>query len=219
MASMDKRHFDGFLGKSDGYTVYLLRGKVIKRKIVASKKPPSLKQLAQREKARLSNTFTKPVKEFINVGYKPLALQKETFAYALMTSHILTQAIKGEYPNFEIDYPKVLFSKGDMPVTPGVSVKLTGNFLEFEWDRSFKSAGCNDADQAMFVAYCQESQYLQHSVSAGARGHGKFSYQLLQDIEKDIKLEIYFSFISADQKMVSDSMYLGQIVLPALANK
>jgi hypothetical protein len=219
MASTHKSNFDGFLGKSDGYTVYLLRGIVVKRKIVVPTKPPSLKQLAQREKAKVSGAFTKPAKDFIAVAYGPLALEKETYGYALMTSHVLKQAIKGEYPHFEIDYPKVLFSKGDMPVTPNVSVKVSDNLLEFEWDKNLLPPGCKGSDQAMFVAYCAETADLYNSVSAGARAHGKLSYELVRLKGKDQVFEIYFSFIAEDRKMVSDSVYLGQIVLPALANK
>jgi hypothetical protein len=217
MASQNKKNFDGFLGKSGGYTTYLLNGKVVRRQIGVSTKPPTLKQLEQRQKGTLSNELNKPVKEFIKLGFDRLAVQRETIAHALMTSNTLAHAIKGEYPNFEIDYPKVLFSKGQMPLTPGLKVRLHDDVLEFEWEQVLKPGVFRNDDQIMLVIYFPEEQDAEFSVCAGPRGNGRTDYRLVQTEVPRI-MEIYASFIAADRKSISDSMYLGQMVLPALAN-
>lgn len=216
MASQSKKNHDGFRGKSGGYTYYELHGKIIKRKIVRSTKPPSVKQLAQRQKGALSNELNKHVKEFIKLGFERLAVQRETIAHALMTSHTLIHGIKGEYPNFEIDYPKLLFSKGDMPLTTGLKVRLNNDVLEFEWDKVSKPGVFRNDDQAMLVIYFPEEKDAEFDVCAGPRGNGRVDYRLVQ-IEVPRIMEIYISFIAADRKRISDSVYLGQMVLPALA--
>ncbi len=77
-----------------------------------SSKAPTNLQLIQRAKFGLVNGFLQPISMLVNLGYKSLAFQKT--GYNLATSEIIAEAISGVYPDLEIDFSKVLFSKGSL---------------------------------------------------------------------------------------------------------
>lgn len=217
MALINKQNWDGFLGKSGGFVTYLLGDLVVRRAIGITTKAPTEKQLSQRLKAILSNNLNKPVKEFINIGFKSLAKQLGKVPHALMSSNTLSNAITGVYPNLQINYSKVLFSKGTMPITPDLSVTLKGAELHFEWNTASKPGEFRADDQAMIMVYLPDQKDALYTVSAADRATGRAVFPMLND-EQATVMEIYISFISANHERVSDSAYLGQIILPAMAN-
>lgn len=214
MARANIDSFDGFIGKLGNTVTYLLNGKVVKRRIGYSSKPATVAQLACRQDTPVTNDFIKPVKEFIKIGFKGEAKLAKKNANSLISSHTRNYAIKGEYPYKEIDFTKVLFSKGSMPLTPNVRAVMTEDGMQFSWDKSLNPGDSRPDDQAMLMVYFPESQIAEYAINGGARINGFANISLIKH-ETPMVIETYIAFISADREKVSNSIYTGQFILPA----
>lgn len=214
MARANVDSFNGFIGKVGDTVTYLLNGKVIKRKIGYSSKPATIAQLSCRQDTPVTNDFLKPVKEFIKIGFKAEAKLAKKNANSIISSYTRKNAIKGVYPYKEIDFTKVLFSKGSMPLTPNVKAGLTENGMQFSWDKSLRPGDSRPDDQVMLMVYFPESKTAEYTVNGGARSNYFAKMPLIKQ-ETPMVIETYISFISADRENVSNSIYTGQFILPA----
>lgn len=79
----------------------------VKRVPKISTKPKTEKQLAQQARFALAVRFANPVKDILNIGFRQR--HKPATGYNLGIKHILENAIRGDYPNYSIDYTN-LFS-------------------------------------------------------------------------------------------------------------
>lgn len=77
-----------------------------------SKRAPTEGQKAQRMKLALAINFLSPVSELVNTGFRNEAVKKSGFNVA--TSNFINEAIIGVYPEFLVDYSKVLISSGNL---------------------------------------------------------------------------------------------------------
>ncbi|CAM4287437.1 hypothetical protein SAMN06265348_109148 [Pedobacter westerhofensis] len=214
MAKANMDAWDGFIGRVGDTVTYIRMGKLVKRKIGISSKPATKDQRKSRQKIKITNEFISPVKEFIHVGMKPEGLAQKKTANDLMLSHTLLNAIKGEYPNQEIDYTKVQFTKGKMQKTTGLQVSLNEDGLEFSWDTDLVKNQFRHDDQLMVLVYLPKLKSAEFETHATRRSAGKYQFSMIRD-EDPTLMEIYVSFMSTDQKRVTDSEYLGQMILPA----
>jgi hypothetical protein len=211
-ANMDS--WDGFIGRVGNTVTYIRMGKVVKRTIGISTKPATKNQKKSRQRVRITNEFISPVKEFINVAMKPEGQALKKTPNDLMLSHTLLNGIKGEYPNQEIDFTKVQFSKGKMPKTPGLQVSQNDAGLEFTWNTELIKNQFRHDDQLMVLVYLPELKNAEFETHAIKRSAGKYQFDMLKE-DTPTRMEIYISFMSTDQKRVCDSEYLGQLILPA----
>lgn len=214
MAKANMGAWDGFIGRVGNTVTYIRMGKVVKRKIGVSTKPPTTKQLKYRQKVKITNEFISPVKEYIQFGMKPEGLAENKTPNDLMLSHTLSNGIKDEYPNQKIDFTKVQFSKGSIKETPGLQVNLNEDGLEFTWNTGIIPGNFRHDDHLMVLVYFPERKSADFETHAARRSVGKYQFSLLKN-ETPTVMETYVSFMSSDQKRVSDSVYLGQIILPA----
>ena len=76
----------------------------------ASTKAASDLQLINRAKFGLVNGFLGPIIALLVMGYKSIAVGKTGFNMA--ASHLISEGITGVYPDFAINYAKVVFSRG-----------------------------------------------------------------------------------------------------------
>jgi len=199
-----------FTGKEGNTVSYLLKGKKVRRTIGANDGPRSARQLAIYQLTRDINLFLQPVKEFLRIGFELANKGSNMSTTNMAYSHIFNNAIKGEYPDREIDFTKVLLSKGKMKETPGQQVKAVESGLEFSWSPQLLGNMSWD-DTVMLVAYMpalNDSQYL----LSGGRRNGGTEILNLTGIPDETLIHTYVSFISANRKIISDSVYTGSII-------
>lgn len=210
MASSKKKN-DGFIGRTGNTVVYLLNGKLVKREIgVITRKPTDL-QLGGRMITGIIAEFMSRVKEFINVGFKPEAKIAGKSEYNIASSYNRLNAISGSYPDCAIDYSKVLLSKGSKPLTQNVSVKKIEEGLQFTWDPAVSDSGRRWTDQVMMMAYIPEMKEAVFIIN-GARRTAGMDILILPKFNETVTVETYISFIAANHKSVSDSIYTGQVL-------
>lgn len=82
----------------------------IKPSSVANPKTPD--QVDQRTKFVTVLRFLQPITEFLRTGFKKYASGMTQFNSAM--SYNLNNAVTGTYPNYSIDYPNALVSRGNL---------------------------------------------------------------------------------------------------------
>jgi uncharacterized protein DUF6266 len=177
----------------------------IKPTSVANPRTPG--QVNQRNKFTAALEFLQPNKQFINIGYKSLAIKKSAFNAAM--SSVLTSGITGVAPNFTVDYPNVLISKGDLKVALNPSfVATTPGQVSFGWDDNSTEVNANITDKAMLLVYNstkKESIYLSDGT---IREDGNQEVYIPASYTGDT-IHMFMAFVTEGGSQVSNSSYLG----------
>jgi hypothetical protein len=212
MGKLTNGPLGAFTGRLGNLVCYELNGQIIIRTIGINNKPPTLKQKTNRMKMSLTNELMNNTYPAMHAGFTAASVGT-VYNYAnLAVKHNNPNALNGVYPNVEIDYPKVLFSHGNLlqPVDPKVEVVPEG--LKFSWDPSTQSNGMDAIDQVSMIAYCPEKKTMAF-VKSGKKRHQGFDILPIEKSHQGSVLEIYMYFVADDRLDVSTTTYLGQIDL------
>jgi len=102
-----------FSGKVGNVVGAMWKGIAYMRILPASvANPKTDKQLAQRDRFTTILMFLQPLTQFLRIGFKNFAVKMTAFNSAM--SYNIKNAIQGTYPNFTIDYPNALVSRGNL---------------------------------------------------------------------------------------------------------
>jgi len=197
-------------GRLGDIITYVLNDKLVSRTIGQNNTPPTELQLAVLSIAPLINNFMQPVKEFVRLGFDLQAKLKHTYFTNEVYSYTFKNAIKGTYPNYEIDYTKVLFSKGLMPITDEVGVVSMPNGLEFTWNPVLTDLW-RWSDVVMLMAYIPELREAHYYITGARRQQGT-DFLVLPKFPHPVLVHTYVSFITVDHRSISDSVYTGAIL-------
>jgi hypothetical protein len=201
--------FKGKLGRTVSYPTKL--GYNVVREIGFRTAPFTPAELENQKGTRLVSLFLSPVMEVIRIGYKNIPEGKSWHAYNHATSVVKRTALMGAGSTKQIDYEKVRFSIGDIPVPKDPAVELIDNRLHFTWDADLDAEGTDGNDRIMIVAYYPETLKATYLLSGAKRTEEKESILLPKFTERTI-VETYISYIGSDGNMLSDSVYTGQII-------
>lgn len=168
-------------------------------------------EFANQDATALITNVLKPLKSFIDLGFQTPPVGKPWSAYNYASSYNKKNAIKGTYPDQEVDYEKLLLSIGDMPLPLNAKVTLRDGVLEFTWDADLETEGNFSRDQVMLSACFPESLKAINLLS-GARRVAEKEIIKLPKYTRPQVIETYMAFISDDRKTLSDSVYVGQII-------
>lgn len=160
----------------------------------------------QRSKFSLVAKFVKTILPVIRVGFKQSAGPRNS-AFSAAVSYNIHHAMKGTYPGFGIDYPKVAVARGALYIANRMTAAPEAGLLDFVWDTGVIN-NASEADRAMLIAYNPDKGEAVYDMDAGTRGAGSGSLGMPPSWEGD-KVEAFAVFISEDGTMVSDTMYAG----------
>ena len=198
-------------GKLGGINTYKLKTQIISRGITKTNKPPTVKQLINRQKFDVLGHFVKPVQPFINIGFDLVTRGTKHSPINKAISINYHNAIKGEFPDQEIDFTKATFSMGSMPVLEQVTVQIVNGGLEFSWDPDWKTGSMLSSDRVMLLAYCPANGTANFVLDGEKRSKGKDYLEILPSQDKVI-LHTYLAFIAANRKSISTTIYTGEIL-------
>jgi Family of unknown function (DUF6266) len=147
-------HFDGLVG-----TVIGARWKGVqymKSRNRKSTKPPTLAQQVQQAKFGLMARFCS---RFGDLMQNTFFDENDAMTGGNLGLRLnLQQAIAGDFPAFEIDYPNVLVAQGKLHNVFTPTVDAVGNgTLKFAWTAN-EGPGAAASDTSVLVAYCPELQ-------------------------------------------------------------
>ena len=198
-------------GKMSNMVFYQLKDQIISRSIGKFYGKPTKDQLANRQAMRVTMNLLKPMKSFIKQGFEQATKGTRCNAFNIATSCNKKNALKGEYPNIDVDYTKVVLSAGTIPVAKDLKISKIEGGLMLEWNPEHHTGNADDL--IMVALYHSSIQDATMYLNAGRRDLGKCFIPMKEDKKHllDAPIEAYLCFKSADGELISDSVYLGNI--------
>jgi hypothetical protein len=165
--------------------------------------PVTEKALSIRAKFKLLMGFLKLFTSFINIGY-PKQRKQRNSAFNVAFKENYHCVIDGGYPNLEIDYSKIAFSKGQLDQLSGLTIdRIDHRLFYMDWDFDSTPRGC---DRIYCILYNATDK---HVFEVGADAMISESYLLFFLPERMIgkKIHVYVFLHSSARKMVSNTQY------------
>lgn len=212
MAILKKDDFRnvGVVGKIGNMVFYYLNGKYVGRRI-GKVKGASPRQLTAREVMRLVVRFLTPIIPYIDIGFGAIAKRQKKNPYNVAVS-LNFQAGTGMHPDVVFDFKKAVLSKGTLQAAVDSQVRLEDKQAVFSWSKGIYSSYSFPSDQVMLLVYYPEINKAVFSFASGKRSELSAALEL-PDYPDVNFAEAYISFRSANHKMVSDSLYVGRLLL------
>lgn len=198
-------HLQGRTGNNVGR---VRKGKnVFSMRPAKTNKPATEAQLNQRIQFGLMNGWLANFASFIKLGFQQFDAKMSAMNAAVRYN--MEHALSGVAPLYTIDYPKVMLSKGQLPVPNSMDVEGgTGQSLDFSWGPTSDTELAKPGDLAAFLIFNEDKNRFVVSVGMATRSTQAYALLLPQDFSGDT-VRCYVAFVSADKKLVSNSTYLG----------
>ncbi|RZK79207.1 MAG: hypothetical protein EOO92_09780 [Pedobacter sp.] len=197
-------------GRIGNTVYYILNGQNIVRKIGVHVDNPSPAQLRNRLITRLTSLCLNKFMAMINVGFNIEYLNTNIQPFNLAVKLNKSKIVKGTYPDFQIDYSKIVLSQGILDPGADLQVVVLENVMTFSWTGDPNMTWESSTDQVMMIAYFPEEERTIVKIDGNKRN--EWSDQLIIPPSLVGKYaETYIAFVAADRKQVSDSTYLGSI--------
>ncbi|WP_316812621.1 DUF6266 family protein [Pedobacter heparinus] len=195
-------------GKIGGLAFYVRNGKQIIRTIGKMTKPATPAQLQNREELAVAVAFLRPVKEFVNAGFRLRAANSTKSAYNLAVAYNKKNALTGIYPNVSVNYEKVRVTEGTIGGADEAAAELTANGLKITWLCPGSLGWPRPYDELMLLVYFPVLQKAIYILSGASRQQCAEVLDLQPDLITKY-MEVYISFVTQDRKGISNSAYLG----------
>lgn len=168
----------------------------------------SPKQLVQKAKFATAIEFVRHLSGLYAITYK-LNTEKMT-AQNRAVGQVVSDAITGEYPDFKVDFPKVLISRGTLEPVNATVVAAAGK-ITWTWVPNMGLNGASQFDQSVVVVYCPERKQALYKINASTRDAGTATL----DVQPFVGLTVvtYLGFTAIDQSKVSDSRFTGELLV------
>lgn len=197
-------------GKVGNLVTYRVLNKVVVRMVGKNNKPPSVKQLACRQKMGVVIAFLRPLTDFIKVGFALKARAANKYPYNMAVSFNVKHALAGEYPDLVIDYSKVMVANGNLPAAVNAEVSVIADGLRFNWDVGADMDVAERRHRVMMLACFPLLRKAMCFIGGAQRVAGTDVLYLPNDL-RAAYMEIYISFICVSNNEVADSVYLGRL--------
>jgi hypothetical protein len=166
-------------------------------------------QLEQQEKFKIMIRFISTMSGLLMDTFKSYAVKMTGPNSAF--SYNLKNAIVGAYPNYSIDFSKVLVSRGDLPNATAVTATKVGTNIDFNWTDNSGTGKAKPGDSTILVVYCAANNQAIYTIGTSERSTVTETLDCSNFAGKTV--ETFVGFISADNKDVSNSFYTGQVGL------
>lgn len=209
MGTIEKGFLGGFNGKLGTAVGSKWKGLNVIRSRPPRKRtaPPSELQLEVQAKFTLMNNFLRPLSDLLDQTFKKTAIGMSGGNKAFSENK---NAITGTAPDFTVDYPKVVLSKGSLPnVLSPVATSPTAGKLLLNWTDNSGKKKALSSDLVFVAAYSPDLDEWEFVEEAAARNAGTFTLDLTAFSGKTV--QTYMGVFAADGKKVSDSQFTGAV--------
>lgn len=175
-----------------------------------SNKPPTVAQLAVREKFKLINKLNKPLNPFFKAGFHELANHKSELNVAFARTS--DRVISGTYPDLQVDLSELTISAGRLGQLGGIGITQTvSQVLDIAWMVDYWKDYCAYDDQVMVAILCPEIELADGFIGATTRADQRCTIKFSSKfIGKEIA--VYIGLYSLNRRMASDSQFLGKFL-------
>ncbi len=198
-----------FSGKAGTVIGYTLNGQHLIRSLPhVSTKKPTTEVKNNRGKLKVLSAFIRHMDEYLIMAFTPEARGTVKNWHNLAIQYNNPTAIKGYYPDLEIDYPNVVLSRGNLKQPVNTRVERTEGGLKFSWDVNEEDKWSKD--QVMIMAYFPGDHSTEYETGGAKRSDGEDTLVIPKCMMK-LAMEIFISFVSNDRQEFSNSLYVGRI--------
>lgn len=211
MATHKQGVLGGFSGKVGPVIGSSWKGKaVIKARALSYNDANTETQQQIRTKFKMLIQFASANYGFIDIGFKKQATDI-TQANAFIRQNF-DDGITGTWPSFELNYPKIVLSKGnvDNPYNPAAQVQ--GSDINITWTDNSGIGNARDSDKVMFLVYNTAKKQTIVDSEAADRSTRQASYSLPSSWTGDT-IEVYFAMQRVASGETSNSIFLGTFTL------
>lgn len=114
--------------------------------------------------------------------------------------------------NVVLDYTRLVLARGRLAVLNSPVVRMAGlNTAVFSWAADVQQEYCRDLDRVSFLIYNVSRKMPLMAISAAFRSDLRYELELPDDFSGNV-LQVYAGVCGWDNKWVSDSMYLGELI-------
>lgn len=137
----------------------------------------SEKQIYQQLKYATLMHLLQPLLPVLRIGFNAEAAGMSAFNAAVAYHH--KEALSGQYPSVEIDYPKVLISQGTLAGSAAVRVEIQlAGKIRVSWDPLPVNDSGQSNDIVMVALASEENSYALTLLDAGNRADGSVTVTL-----------------------------------------
>ncbi len=213
MGTFSKGILGGFSGKVGNVVGVRWRGRDIMRSLPSrGNYSPTQLQIDQRERFSTVVAFLTPIKAVVSAFFGKQ--QGDKSPYNLATGyHIKEALVPGPIEGYDINYLKVLISKGDLRgLNNTTATPDAGQQVTIAWSDNSGQGNASATDELIVVAYCETLDLFEVAMPAGTRDLTTVqlplpAYWAAQEVQ------LWATFVTADQKLAATSTYLGAVTL------
>ena len=182
------------------------------------KAPPRVKrnhkftqpQLEQQAKFKVVIEHVQQMSTLLSRTYSNIKGAKTAFNKAM--ANVVNNAMTGTYPDYVIDWSKVMMGSGKLFRPDHVTVVANGTTVQFTWSPETDDKS-NNLDAAVLVIYCPETRRCYYNLGRYTRSDGTGELAIPNLAGRTV--HTYISFIAARGRNTSDSVYTGEFTLQA----
>lgn len=200
--------FSGKVGSiigSSWRSVHYIRGLSKKRT-----KPFSEAQLAHQQRFGMMGRFLLPLKGLVEIGLANADESRATLFNRAMSMNL--PAVVGTYPDFNIDYSQVTFSKGSLLVPRNASVALSPGVVTVNWNPAVNRFSGEGDDEVYVLLYDHEQELFYTSDTIEPRSAATVDIPL-DDGMAGNNADVWAFAVSRDGKHISNTLHLGSFIL------
>ncbi|MBB5638435.1 hypothetical protein HDE68_004364 [Pedobacter cryoconitis] len=158
---------------------------------------------------KILSPFLNPVSEFLKVSFKHITKDQDISASNAARSVNIKNAIKGEFPEQEINWDTVLVAEGNLVKPENVKVTCSANTFDFTWDKDHTGTGA-PTDRAIILLYSKTHSWVYANYSGARRDELKDTFAISHKHFKNNTYEVFIAFKDVKSDEVSRSVYCGR---------
>ena len=173
--------------------------------------PQTPAQLAHRHKFAAVMSFIQPLSGFLQFGFKHYAIGMTGINAA--TSYNYANALTGTDPDFVIDYPNALVSRGNLPAALNqVAASTVAATILFTWDDNSGELGASALDKTLIVI-CNPVKHQAVTVNQLAeRADGTQTITVPDSFSGDL-VQCYLGFVANEGGAIANSRFAGAVTV------
>ena len=209
MGTIKQGILGGFSGKVGNIVGASWRGIDYIRSMPASVHNPRTEaQVSQRTRFSIIGKMLKTFVPIIRVGFaSSVGTGKSAFSVAM--SYNVKNAVIGLYPDFEINFPLVKLTSGELYGAGSASATSSGGSLDFVWDTDLLNNAAA-TDKVILMAFNPITGDASYDMDAATRADGSGTLSLPPTWEGNL-VDCYMALTSEDGKLVSNSIHLDRV--------
>lgn len=173
--------------------------------------PKTLPQKQQRSKFALMVELSRMFMGFIRIGFKQVSIGMSQFN-SFMKNNIY-DVITGVYPNYTIDFTKLIVTKGTLTgADGGTAAAVAGHKVDINWVDNSGNSDAQATDKAMQLIINYDKKAIVQDTTNKTRVDVTSQLNVPLSWVGD-QVHVYLSFMTPASDKVADSVFLGTVTI------